>query len=274
MAITTYAGIMNGLVQPVYVNKALATDSAATPYLSLTAWGSGVNAGTYDTTNAGTTLSSTSAQVAGQFRHIDAPSGSNSYVAVVKALITTGSRGSLVHLCDRLWHSGGYSNTTTTAQTVSSPTWPARDAAGATSGDGVMILFEIRAALGAAPTSSITITYTNQSGVGSRTGTIILPATVSQSVNVTYFFGLQSGDTGVQSVQSITLGSSLVSGTWGLVAVRVLATVPVSANKRGFKEDGFTLGLPRLYNGVVPFLLLTGNSNSGKSQITYIETIG
>lgn len=277
MAITTYAGIMNGLIQPVYVTKTPNTDTAATPYINLTTWGTNNNAGTYDTTAAGATLSSSSAQVAGQLRHID-PATGNSYVAVLKAIITStstsGGKGNLVYLCDRLWHSGGYSNTTTTAQTVNSVAWPARDAAGSTNGDGVMIAFEIRAGLGATPNASARITYTNSSGTGSRTGTIVLPSTPQGAINSIYFFGLQAGDTGVRSVQSVTLSASVVSGTWGLVAVRVLALMPVSVNKKAYKEDGFTLGLPRLWNGSVPFILLTGNGNGTKCQITYNETMG
>lgn len=274
MAITTYSGLINGLIQPVFVNKQVATDTTSTTYLTMNTWNSSYNAGTFDTTAAGATLSSTSAQVAGQLRHIDPPSGTLSYVASVKGVITTGSRGSLVYIVDRLWHSGGYSATTTTAQTVNSVTWPARDIAGSTNGDGVLIVMEVRTALGANPSANISISYTNQAGTASRTGTIILPSVSSASINNVYFFALQSGDTGVRSVQSVTLGTSLTSGTWGLAAVRVLALVPVSANKKSGREDGFTLGLPRLWDGSVPYVLLTGNSNSGKNQITYVEAMG
>jgi len=274
MAITTYAGIMNGLIQPVYVTKSPNTDTTSTPYLIMNTWASTNNAGTFNTTAAGVTLSSTSAQVAGQLRHINPPGGSNSYVAALKALITTGSAGNLVYLCDRLWHGGGYSPTTTSAQTVNSVTWPARDIAGSTNGDGVFIVLEIRASVGVAPGATATITYTNSSGTGSRTGTIVLPSTPSASVNNIYFFGLQAGDTGVRSVQSLTLNTTMASGTIGLAAVRVLALMPVSVNKKAYKEDGFTLGLPRLWDGSVPYILVSGNGNGSKCQITYNETMG
>lgn len=273
MAITTYAGIMNGLIQPVYVNKAPNTDTTTAGYLAINTWAATNNAGTFDTTAAGATLSSSASQVAGQLRHID-PATGNSYVAVLKALITSGGKGSLVYLCDRLWHSGGYSATTTTAQTVNSVTWPARDIAGSTNGDGVFIVMELRAGMGAAPGSTASISYTNSSGTAGRTGTIVLPSTSSASANIVYFFGLQSGDTGVQSVQSVTLNTSMTSGTWGLAAIRVLALMPVSANKRAYKEDGFTLGLPRLWNGSVPYILINGNGNGTKTQITYTEAMG
>ena len=279
MAITTYAGIGNNLVQPVAVTKTPAFNTAASPYIILSTWAVANNAGTNGSTAAGTVLSSTSAQVTGQLYHVNASGGSNSYVAGLRANIPGGStvlnnKGPLVYLCDRLWHSGGYSATTTTAQTVSSPTWPARDVAGSTNGDGVFIIFEIQTALGANPSANVSISYTNQAGTASRTANIVLPSTVSASVNNAYFFGLQSGDTGVRSVQSVTLSSSLTSGTWGLAAVRVLALMPVSPNRRANKEDGFTLCLPRLYDGAVPFIMLSGNAASARCQITYYEAIG
>lgn len=273
MAITTYAGIMDGLIQPVYVTKSPNTDTSTTPYLIINSWASVNNAGAFDTTAAGVTLSSTSAQVAGQLRHIN-PATNNSYVAVLKAIVTTGGRGPLVYLCDRLWHGGGYNPNTTSAQTVNSVTWPARDIAGSTNGDGVFIILEIRAVAGAAPGATAIITYTNSSGTGSRTGTIVLPSTASASVGNIYFFGLQAGDTGVRSVQSLTLNTTMVSGTIGLAAVRVLALMPVSVNKKAYKEDGFTLGLPRLWDGSVPYILVSGNGNASKCQITYNETMG
>jgi hypothetical protein len=278
MAITTYADIMSNLTQPVFVTKTPALNTAASPYLILTLWTTANNAGSYNTTAAGATLSSSSSQVTGQLLHINPASG-NSYVAGLRANITGGTttlnnKGPLVYLCDRLWHSGGYSATSTSAQTVNSLTWPARDSNGATSGADVIIGMEIQTAVGLAPSANTRITYTNQSGTGSRTGNIVLPSTTSASAGNIYFFGLQSGDTGVRSIQSVTLNSSMLSGTWGLVALRVLALMPVSPGRKGYREDGFTLCLPRLYDGSVPFLLETGNTANGKCQITYYEAIG
>lgn len=277
MAITTYAGIINGLIQPDFVTKSPALNTSTTPWLRLSMWTTNNDAGSYNTTTGGATLSSSSSQVAGQLYHVNPPGGSNSYVAGFRCKIYSGSaggKGPVAYICDRLWHSGGYSATSTSAQTVNSPTWPARDANGSTNGDGVIIGMELQSALGGTINANTRITYTNQSGTGSRTGNIVLPSTVSASASNLYFFGLQSGDTGVQSIQSVTLGASMTSGSWGLVAVRVLAQMPVSINNRAYREDGFTLCLPRLYDGAVPFVALVGNSASAKCQITYYEAIG
>lgn len=277
MAITTYSGIQNGVQQVVTVTKSNPFNTTTIPWTIADLWNVGNNAGTYNTTAAGAVLSSTSAQVTGQLLHVNPPAGTNCYVAGLRGVVTNstaGGKGPLVYVYDRLWHSGGYSATTTTAQTVNSPTWPARDIAGSTNGDGVLIAFQVQSALGANPSANVTISYTNQAGTAGRTGTIILPSVVSGSVTNIYFFGLQSGDTGVRSVQSVTLSSSLTSGSWGLVAMRVLALMPVSNNKRAIKEDGFTLGLPRLYDGSVPVLIGTGNAANSKCQYTYYETLG
>lgn len=53
-------------------------------------------------------------------------------------------------------------------------------------------------------TPTITITYTNQDGVTGRTATLILPS--NPTINSSFLIGphLQSGDTGILSVQNIT----------------------------------------------------------------------
>lgn len=277
MAITTYAGIMNGLAQPVIVTKTPALNTSTTPWINVTTWTTANNAGSYSTATAGATLSSSSSQVTGQLYHVNPPGGSNSYIAGFRCKITSsgaGGKGMTAYVCDRLWHSGGYSATTTGAQTVNSGSFPARDIAGSTNGDGVIIGFEIQSTVGVAPSSNISITYTNQAGTGSRTANLVIGSTTVASSSIIYFFGLQAGDTGVRSIQSLTLGSTLASGSIGLVALRVLACMPVSVNNRAYKEDGFTLCLPRLYDGAVPFVILTGQNANNKCQITYYEAIG
>lgn len=68
-------------------------------------------------------------------------------------------------LCDRLWHNSGISVTTTTAQTINSVAFPARDANGTTNGESIYVGLEIRTATGAGAANP-TISYTNQDGVG------------------------------------------------------------------------------------------------------------
>ena len=70
-----------------------------------------------------------------------------------------------------------------------------------------------------------------------------------------YPFTLAAGDTGVRSIQSVTLGVSMSSGTVHLVAYRVLASI--GNGGQGFTNtlDVMTSGMPMLYDNTVPFLI-------------------
>lgn len=154
---------------------------------------------------------------------------------------------------DCLWVNSGLVVTTTTAQTITMPALPARDVNGTTNGEGCMIgmLFTV-AATNAAVMSNSTVTYTNSKGVAGRTATLFsgvgaqTPAT--PTIGTLVWFSLAAGDTGVQSIQSVTLGTSLVTGSISMMICRdvasvgtVLAVVPAS---RVMAAPGV-----RLYNG-------------------------
>lgn len=270
MAITTIDGAIAGMQPPRPFAKAVTPTMVAGRPQSL--WGLGGNpgAGSFDNTLNGVVLSSTSAMVNGQLPHVN-PSSGNAYLASLTAQATIA--GTLL-LCDRLWHNGGYTITSNTAQNSTTPTWPARDIAGSTNGDGVYLGLEISAAAGAAA-PTITISYTNQAGTGSRSATNAFPTANSPTAGAFFPIGLQAGDTGVRSVQSLTLSVSWVSGTMNLVAYRVLAAVPLSAAQVPGALDALTGALPRLYDGVVPFLIFIPSTTTA-SNITgvYVETHG
>lgn len=162
--------------------------------------------------------------------------------------------GSLI-LYDRLWHNSGIAVTTTTAQTVNSVTLPARDRDGTTNGEGVLVAIEVSTATtNAAAVTNTTMSYTNQAGTSGRTATIAsFPATAVAGAFVP--FQLADGDTGVRSIQSITLGTSYGGGAIHLVAFRRFASGFVLVANTGFELDALQLGFPRLYDNTVPFAL-------------------
>lgn len=139
-------------------------------------------------------------------------------------LLAGGSVSGILMLVDRLVHTSGLSGTSVAAQAVNSVALTRR-----TDGVGVMVAIEVYTALGATPRTA-TISYTNQDGVAGRSGTISIPATALASE----FIGpmtLQADDTGVLSVQTVTLsGSTGTAGDFGVTLYYVLATIPYSAN--------------------------------------------
>ena len=259
MSITTLDGMLAGDQQPRLFMKAGPT-SATGRWVSY--WGdTGMpGPGAWDNTLNGVTLT---APVNGQLPFTN-PGAGNTHLRRLSIASTTSF--SFV-VADRLWHNGNISPTTTTAQSITSPTWPARDISGATAGDGVHVGLEVESAMGAASPSSATISYTNTAGTAGRTGTITFTASMSSAPTGAFYpFRLQSGDTGIKSVESITLGVSWVSGTCHLVAFRpifaggsALGSVVGSAS-RDF--DFMEVGLSKMYNSSVPFLLSYSSSGS------------
>lgn len=235
-------------------------------------WGLGGNpgAGSFSSSLAGVALSSSSAQVAGQIPHVDPVTG-NAYIA---GLTGNATQAGVIQICDRLWHNGGFTITSNTSQTVNSAAFPARDVNGSTNGDGVLLGLEISAAAGAAA-PTITVGYTNSDGTAGRSAVNINPTANSPAAGSFFKIGLQAGDQGVRSVQSLQLSASWLSGTMNLVAYRVLASIPVIAPNLANEKNPLTSRFQRLFNGTVPFLIFIPNTTTA-SYISgdYVETQG
>ena len=156
-------------------------------------------------------------------------------------------------LFDCLWVNSGLAITTTTAQSITTPTLPARDINGTTNGEGCMIAVLCTAAVGlAAVASNATVTYTNSDGTGSRTATLTAivgsQAPATPVIGTLIWFNLQAGDKGVRSIQSITLGTSWVSGSISLMITRDIATIGTTIPNVNAQKIIGTPGV-RLYNG-------------------------
>lgn len=252
MAITTVNGAIAGFQAPHFFHKAITPTLVTGKPQSLWGLGGIPGAGAFDTTLNGVTLSSTSALVDGQIPFYDPGGGANTYLArLVGAGPTTGQ----ILLCDRIWHNGGYTITSTSAQNSTTPTWPSRDADGSANGNGVLLGLEISAAAGAAA-PTMTVTYTNSAGTGSRTGGFAFATANSPAAGSFFPIRLQAGDVGVRSLESIQLSTSWVSGTMNMVAYRVLASLDCVGSGQANAIDLLTGGMPRLFNGSVPFLIL------------------
>jgi hypothetical protein len=270
MAITTLDGAIAGAQAARAIAKALTGTLVAGRYQSLWPVAGLPGAGAYDTTLNGVVLSSTSAQVAGQIPHTDPGSG-NAYLARLQLAAT---QACTVLLCDRLWNDQLTVNSTG-AQSPTTPTWPARDAAGSTNGDGVLIAIETSAAA-SATAAALTMTYTNQAGTGSRTAGFAVAPTATATIAGAFFpIGLQAGDTGVRSIQTIQFSTAWTTGTINAVAYRVLATLELPGALIPNAIDALTAGFPRLYNGVVPFLVIVPNTTTTSNVVgSYVETQG
>lgn len=255
MAITTLDGVISGMRPPEEIYKVGVSMQTAGFWHSKFYEAGRPGAGTIPTVSiTGTALSST----AGQIPWSDPVSG-NSYLARFEA---SPSGPGAAMLADRLWHNAGITVTSVGTQNINSAAWPARDRDGSTNGENVLVAMEVTATLGnAAGIATCTLSYTNSAGTASRTATLaMIPTTAQAGTFLT--FALQAGDTGIRSIQNITLGTSLVSGSISLVAYRQVAMVPMPQANTGAAVDAISSGFPRLYNGSVLFVCWLASSGT------------
>ena len=266
MAITTLDGALAGMQYPRTFAKAVTGTMVAGRPHSLFYLAGIPGAATAPSPGlAGAALTS----YAGQIPFTNPVSG-NTHLARFQGQATIA--GTLV-LADRLWHNSGLVVTTTTAQTVNSVAWPARDVNASTNGDGVRIGLEISTATGAGAATP-TISYTDESGNAGSTGAMEVAYAASSVAGTFYPFTLAAGDTGVRSIQSCTLGVSMTSGTIHLVAYRELARLELTAANIPNAIDSLTSGFPRLYNDTVPFIFFipsTTTTSNISGSVVYTQ---
>ena len=147
--------------------------------------------------------------------------------------VATAVPGTLM-LVDMLLYYPGISMNVATAQTLVNTNTLTRY----TSGAGVRAFLAITATSGATA-HNVSLSYTNQAGTSGRSLPVTVSCTASAIVpHITHaglaannygpFLPLASGDTGVRSVQSLTLSAASGAGTAALVLARPLTSIPIT----------------------------------------------
>lgn len=248
MAITTLDGVIAGNKIPDFFQKTGITMAAvsavrwhshfySTGRIVGVAPSSGVNGGAHSAPLTGALAMP--AAVGGQNVHL-------SHLALASNQVAS------FLIADRLWSNSGLSTTLTTAQAITPVAIPARDNDGTTNGAGVLAAVEW-SATGGAGTPNATISYTNQAGTAGRSGVVASVAT--PPVGTFELFPLQSGDSGVRSIQSFTWSATHTSGTFHLILFRPIVWVNVPVANTAALVDAVTSGMPRLYDASCPFIL-------------------
>lgn len=239
MAITTMDGLVGGLAASQrgrvflpsatnavagFVNLNQAVTGAHGLMAAPTAFGSG-----------GTTFNQST--VSNGFNEWTAGTGTDAYLARVAL---TGTVAGTIHIYDIMWACSGFVGNSASAQSVSSFSgMPTRN----TTGEGCALWIGCSSAIGATG-HNVTASYTNQAGTSGRT-TVSVAGIASMPANRMYQLPLQSGDTGIQALASITLSAS--SGTagnlWALI-MKPVATIPLPLVNVGSVQDFAALGLP------------------------------
>lgn len=174
---------------------------------------------------------------------------------------------------DRLSHSGGLSGIVTTAQTTNLPTAALTRQ---TSGEGVWLGLTIYTQVGTTATT-VTASYTNQDGTAGRTTiATVFGGTNHREAARMIVLPLQSGDTGVRSVQSVTVLAT--TGTAGNFGVTLFKPVCVMlAHEQNAYTDGLTGGFQPIAAEVVdgaalfPLLQVAGTNFAAAGNIVLTE---
>lgn len=143
-------------------------------------------------------------------------------------------------------------------------------------GAGVQILPVVTAPHVVGTGTTFTVSYTNQDGVAGRTTSVVQLGT--QTVNGTIacggvgtnrigpFLPLQTGDTGVRTIESVTFSGLPEVGLLTLVLVRPLADVSIRGIDAAVEVDFLTdkPSLPRVYDDAyLNWIALTAGSVTG-----------
>ena len=251
MAIITLDGLLAGLKPATAFTKAAFTGEAAGQFHSLFAVAGRPAAGAFATPGLNGATVDVASGIGGMLP-FDNPASGNAYLARLSVALGAGVVG--LTLYDLLWYNTGIGITTTTAQSITSPTWPARDRNGATLGDGLEAWLYVSATAGNSGTiANTSISYTNQAGTSGRSSGTAYIVPITPVAGTVIPFGLQGSDTGIRSIQSITLGTSYISGTVHLLVVRRLASV-FGAAGGGVTADAFAVGMPQVFPSSAVYL--------------------
>jgi hypothetical protein len=246
MAITTLDGIVGGFVEQIFPFTKSSITTVAGGYFSLWAAAGQPGLGSLSIGNTTTGLIPTDA-TDGAFPFTNS---TNSYLA--RAAAGSSSVGTLI-IYDRLWHAGSFTSSNGTINATDS-TPIDRDSTGA----GAEIWVEIATALSAVATT-ITLTYTNQAGTGSRTATCVVPA--SAIINRMFPFTMAAGDTGIRSIENVA-GSAAPTGTLNLVILRRLACIPMSVAAVFGAQNFAGTGFPRIYDNACIAMMMNSNTTT------------
>lgn len=255
MAFTSVVDVLQNSNQTISIFKASQGYGSGGRFFSQWGISGSPPAGAVANTINGEVLTS---PVTGSLEYPAAPAGKDSYIAGIQYNCTSPG---IITVADRIWHNGGIAIGNTDLQLITTPTWPARDQNASANGVGVIVAIELISSAGAG-TPTFTLSYTNSNGVSGRTATTITPTATTPSIGSMFIFGLDEGDIGVRSIQSIQQTSSWASGEYCLVAFKPLMMVDLPGTSNPIRLDPLTLGVPKIIPGSVLYTIFTPNNST------------
>jgi hypothetical protein len=169
------------------------------------------------------------------------PAISTGILSMLGARISVGTFGAAgLIVVDLLNVNGGLSGTVTTAQTTNLPTAALTRY---TTGEGVMAGIVIYTTVGTTGTT-ISINYTNQAGTSGRISTVTsFGGTGFREGNILIIIPLQAGDTGIRSIESVTVAATTgTAGNFGVCMFKPLAMISLESASGTMPLDAVSSG--------------------------------
>jgi hypothetical protein len=155
---------------------------------------------------------------------------------------------------DRAWHAGSFTPTSGAIAGFTGSTVPNRP-----TDYGYELWVEINGVFSAAA-HTLTITYVAQDGTGSRSATVVLPA--SAPVARMYQATLQGTDSGVRSISAISGSATPPTGSYNVLLLRRLTEIYFPSGTNTVTLDWAQVGFPRWYDDTcfMSVVLATGGT--------------
>jgi hypothetical protein len=264
MAISTADGYIAALKQRVLLDKlASRTVVAAIPFSVFDLAG---NPGSGALAGTSTTVGVVPTDATAGCPDIQFSSGVG-YLSKVEFGNTVASR---LHIFDKLWHGGPYlfgTDVPTITPGSIAARCPDYPGSGTVFGAGNEIWVEVSTAFVTGTAWQIQVGYTNSQGTAGRL-TVISAAQAAAALTLGKMFqlALQSGDCGVQSIQSVDVtngGTAMTAGQVSVLIMRPLWTngrVPLANG--GDVHDMFKTGLPIVYYNSALYLVVQADSTA------------
>jgi hypothetical protein len=251
MAITTFDGLIAGAKQSVSIVKTASRTSVATSWFSVFDLAGNPGAGTLAGTS--TTAGVVPTDATAGMPLINAFGGSaTGYLMHVDYGSSVACR---IKLFDLVFKAGAYAFNANTALTAQ-PSYSSRMPGGTDYADTQIWLEQVTAGTLA---QSVTVTYTNQAGTGSRsTGAF---ATAVNIVGRCFQVPLQAGDTGVQKIDNVQ-GTVASAGTFNILVLRPLWSGRVKIANDGDVHDLTKTGLSQVFADTALFPLIAADSTA------------
>lgn len=274
MAITSLDGWVASAKQYFSFAKLAARTTVATGWFSLFdvvgSPGAGVLAGTSTTVGVVPTSETVGCPRIGAFG-----GGATGYLSQVDFGSSVACR---LKILDMLFKAGAYAFTAATTTLASQPSFSSR-VPGGTDFTDTQVWIEVSTAFVTGNSWQVRVTYTNQAGMTGRT-TTITPALNAAALTLgrMYQLPLQSGDTGVQAIESVIVtngGTAMTAGAFNVLVLRPLWTGRVRSANDGDVHGLDKTAMPVVYaDSALVVAVSSDGTSSGIPELEFVVANG